>query len=249
MPNQRIHLLGANLDALSMQETLAKIEELIRLGKPSQHISINAGKINLMVRNPRLAEIINAAPLVSADGQSVVLAARYLGRHLPERVAGIDLFQELVKLSAEKGWKPYYFGAEEEVVERVVKLDQERYPELEIAGYRNGYFEEAESEQIAKEIRESGADILFVAFSSPKKEFWIHEYQETLQVPFMMGVGGSFDVLSGKTKRAPAWMQKAGLEWFYRFQQEPRRLFSRYIIGNLEFLFRVWREKRKEDKQ
>ena len=132
-----------------------------------------------------------------------------------------------------KGYKPY-FGAKQEVVEKVVDILL-KYPALKVAGYRNGYFAEEESENIAREINKSGADILFVGFSSPKKEKWINKYMPIMKVSFAMGVGGSFDVVAGVTKRAPKWMQKVGLEWFYRFIQEPRRMWKRYIIGNFKF--------------
>ncbi|RDX02256.1 WecB/TagA/CpsF family glycosyltransferase [Listeria kieliensis] len=239
---KRFYLLGTYLDPLSMQETLARIEQLILIREPVQHVAINAGKINLLQRDAELRSIINECSLISADGQAIVWAAKFLNHDIPERVAGIDLFQELVRLAAEKSWRVYYFGAKQTVVQKVVSKHQKLYPNLQVAGFRNGYFEE-ESEEIAAEIRASRADILFVGFSSPKKEFWIHANLEKLHVPFVMGVGGSFDVIAGKTKRAPLVMQKAGLEWFYRFLQEPRRMAKRYLIGNAIFLCSVLKEK------
>ena len=219
-----------------MDETLKKIQEYIESKAGVQHVVINAGKVNLMQENEELTRIINECPLINADGQSIVWGSKILGNSLPERVAGIDLFTELVKISAQNGYRPYFFGAKEEVVTEVVRRFKQQYPRLEVAGYRNGYFTDEESKSIAEDIRESGADILFVAFSSPKKEFWIKEHMKIMKVPFAMGVGGSFDVIAGKTTRAPKWMQKCGLEWFHRFVQEPRRMFKRYIIGNIKFL-------------
>ncbi|MHC5251303.1 WecB/TagA/CpsF family glycosyltransferase [Listeria kieliensis] len=244
MEGKRVHLLGSPLDLLTMNETLSQIETLISTQKPSQHVVINASKINLMAENSQLRTIIEESPLVNADGQSIVWAARFLGFKVSERVTGIDLFENIVIRAAEKGWRVYYFGATEEVVQIVVKKHRKKYPNLNVVGYRNGYFEEAESSSIAQKIHESRADVLFVAFSSPKKELWIHAHKDEMQVPFVMGVGGSFDVVAGKTKRAPRWMQKTGLEWFYRFIQEPRRMFKRYIIGNFRFIKHVFREKR-----
>lgn len=234
--SKRIRVLGSNLDPLTMEETLQRVEEIIKKGEPTQHVVINASKINLMNENKELADIVNECPLINADGQSIVWASRLLGYKVPERVAGIDLFIKIIEICAMKGYKPYFFGAKEEVVRTVVEKFKEQYPNLKTAGYRNGYFKDEESEEIATRINESGADILFVAFSSPKKEFWIRKYQPIMRVPFAMGVGGSFDVVAGVTKRAPKWMQKCGLEWFYRFIQEPRRMFKRYIIGNIKFI-------------
>lgn len=243
---KRVKFLNTYVDALSMNETLDKIQEYIDNKACVQHVVINAGKVNLMQEDKALTKIINECPLINADGQSIVWGSKILGNELPERVAGIDIFTELVRISADKGYKPYFFGAREEVVTEVVSRFKKQYPNLSVAGYRNGYFKEEESKSIAENIRKSGADILFVAFSSPKKEFWIKEHMEIMQVPFAMGVGGSFDVIAGKTKRAPRWMQKSGLEWFYRFIQEPRRMFNRYILGNIKFIKLIVEGKRYE---
>ncbi|MCD2502305.1 WecB/TagA/CpsF family glycosyltransferase [Clostridium sp. NSJ-145] len=234
--SKRVKFLNTFVDALTMDETLDQIQKYIESKECVQHVVINASKVNLMQENEELTKIINECPLINADGQSIVWGSKFLGNPLPERVAGIDIFTELVKVSAEKGYRPYFFGAKQEVVEEVVKIFKEKYPTLNVAGYRNGYFKEEESKNIAEEIRNSDADILFVAFSSPMKEFWIREHMDIMRVPFAMGVGGSFDVIAGKTTRAPKWMQRCGLEWFHRFIQEPKRMFKRYIIGNLKFL-------------
>lgn len=234
--SKRVKFLNTYVDALTMEETLEKIKDYIDNKACVQHVVINAGKVNLMQENEELTKIINECPLINADGQSIVWGSKILGNSLPERVAGIDIFTELVKISAEKGYRPYFFGAKEEVVTEVVRKFKEKYPNLDVAGYRNGYFSQEESKSIAEDINKSGADILFVAFSSPMKEFWIREHMEIMQVPFAMGVGGSFDVVAGKTTRAPKWMQKCGLEWFHRFIQEPKRMFNRYIVGNIKFV-------------
>lgn len=246
MENKRVTFLNSYVDALTMEETVSAAEKIIKRGIPTQHVVINASKMYLMNKDEKVRDIINNCELINADGMSIVWGANFLGKNIPERVAGFDLFVELVRLSALKGYKPYFFGATQEVVEKVVSKYEKEYPDLEIAGYRNGYFTEEESVEIAHEINESNADILFVAFSSPMKELWIEEYLEQTNVPFAMGVGGSFDVIAGKTQRAPMWMQKAGLEWFYRFIQEPRRMFKRNIVSNSSLIYRVVKEKIKE---
>lgn len=243
MVYRRVKFLNTHIDVLNMKETLEQIEKFIEKRECVQHVVINAGKINLMQKDKKLTQIVNKCPLINADGQSIVWGAKLLGNKLPERVAGIDIFTELVKISSEKGYRPCFFGATEEVVVEVINQFKRMYPELNIAGYRNGYFSDNESENIAKDIKKSKADILFVAFSSPKKEYWISENMNIMQVPFAMGVGGSFDIIAGKTTRAPKWMQKSGLEWFYRFIQEPRRMFKRYIVGNFEFCKLILQEK------
>lgn len=232
-----------------MEETIEEVEKIIKAGKPTQHVVINALKVNLMNEDPQLREIVNACPLINADGASIVWAAKKLGVPLKERVAGIDLFQNLVKVAAEKGFKIYLFGAKEEVVRKVKVIFEEKYPTLTIAGVRNGYFTEEDEPQIVADMAASGADMMFVAFSSPKKEYWVNKYIGSLNIPFVMGVGGSFDVVAGVTSRAPKWMQDHGLEWFYRFIQEPRRLWNRYIVGNRKFVVYTYKCRRQMKKE
>ena len=165
------------------------------------------------------------------------MGEKFLWKPLPERITGIDLMQNLVKLAYEKGYKIFFFGAKEEVVKKVVEKYSNEFSKDIIAGYRNGYFKQNEEEFVAKQIADSGADILFVAISSPKKEIFLNKYKGTINVPFIMGVGGSFDVVAGVIKRAPKWMQKCGLEWFYRLLQEPKRMWKRYLFTNVIFIY------------
>lgn len=239
----RYPILNTYVNAISLDETVDEIEKIIAKGVPTQHVVINASKVNLMEVDHELASIVNECPLINADGASIVWAAKKLGVPLRERVTGIDLFQRLVGLAAEKGYSIYLFGAKEEVVTKVKAIFEDRYPGIQIAGYRNGYFTETDEPQIVSDMAASGADMMFVAFSSPKKEYWVHKYIDQIGIPFVMGVGGSFDVVAGVTDRAPTWMQEHGLEWFYRFIQEPGRLWKRYIIGNLKFVVLTYRYK------
>tara|TARA_R110000796_G_scaffold37722_1_gene95006 strand:- start:45078 stop:45770 length:693 start_codon:yes stop_codon:yes gene_type:complete len=227
-----------------MQETLELVDNTIFKGEQLHHVVVNAGKIVSMQNDLQLRKSVNESDLINADGQAVVWASRILGKPLRERVAGIDLMMNLVELAYQKKYKIFFFGANEEVVKKVVNIYSEKYSTGIIAGYRNGYFKKKDEKLIANEIVESGANILFVAISSPTKENFLHENKEILQkVNFVMGVGGSFDVIAGKVKRAPFWMQKFGLEWFYRFIQEPKRMWKRYLIGNSKFIFLVIKEK------
>lgn len=228
---------------LTMDETVSEVDEIIKRKVPTQHVVINASKINLMNKDEELTNIINSCPIINADGASILWAAKKLGISLKERVTGIDLFEELLKLSNVKKYRIFLFGAKQEVVEKVKQIIEKKYPNVVIAGIRNGYFDQSKEQEIVDMIKESKADMLFVAFSSPKKEYWVNKYLQEMDVPFCMGVGGSFDVVAGITKRAPEWMQKSGLEWFYRFIQEPGRLFNRYIIGNLKFVLLTYKYK------
>lgn len=233
---RRVPILNTYIDALTMEETISEVEKIIARGVPTQHVVINANKVNLMNEDPELKRIVNECPLINADGISILWAAKVLGLPIKERVTGIDLFLNLVKVASEKGYKIYLFGAKEEVVRKVKKVFEEEYPTLQIVGYRNGYFTEEDEPEIVKNMAESGADMMFVAFSSPKKEYWINKYIDQLNIPFVMGVGGSFDVVAGVTERAPKWVQIRGFEWLYRLVQEPRRMWRRYVIGNAQFI-------------
>lgn len=232
----RIEMMGCLIDDLSMEETLEAVDGFIRSGRPHQHVVVNVDKIVKASHDPNLRDTINRCSLINADGMPVVWASRMLGKGLKERVAGIDLFESLMQRAAVRGWRVFLLGAREEVVVGVRDLYQRRYPGLQIVGYRNGYWSADQEGEVVAQIKSASADLLFVAISSPKKELFLGEYQASMNVPFAMGVGGSFDVAVGKVKRAPVWMQKAGLEWFFRFLQEPRRMFKRYFIDDVEFL-------------
>jgi N-acetylglucosaminyldiphosphoundecaprenol N-acetyl-beta-D-mannosaminyltransferase len=242
--NKRINFLGIPVDCLTMQETILLVDEAIKTNKKINHVVINAGKVVAMQKDTQLFNSVVTCDIVNADGQSIVWAARFLGLPMPERVAGSDLMPELVKLAAQKAYKCFFLGAKEEVVSKVVQIYRLQYGDQIIAGYRNGYFSTEEEVQVAQQISDSKAQLLFVAITSPKKENFMYKYRTLLQnVNFTMGVGGTFDVISGYTKRAPIWMQRIGLEWFYRFLQEPGRMWKRYLVGNSKFIWLVLKEK------
>jgi N-acetylglucosaminyldiphosphoundecaprenol N-acetyl-beta-D-mannosaminyltransferase len=239
----RIKFLKYNLDDLTLEETVDRVVELINSGNTQQHVVLNASKIVLMERNKELAEIINSCAIINADGMSIVWASKILGHKLKGRVTGIDLMQNLLEVADKKGYRIFLLGGEEEVVKIAVNKIQGKYKNLTVAGYRNGYFKKSEELKIVKQINDSNCQILFLGFSSPNKEFFLNDYKNLLKVPFCMGVGGSFDIIAEKYKRAPKRIQKVGLEWFYRYLQEPRRLWKRYTINNLLFVMLVFRYK------
>jgi N-acetylglucosaminyldiphosphoundecaprenol N-acetyl-beta-D-mannosaminyltransferase len=210
--------------------------------RPAYMTVVNASKVAAAGRDEELRRIIENADLITADGMSVVWASRLIGKPLKERVTGVDLFQAFAERAAAHGWPIFLLGAREASVKGAVETLASRHPSLRIAGYRNGYFDPAESPAIAESIRRSGAAILFVAMGSPGQERWIAEHLGSTGVRFALGVGGSFDHVSGLAARAPRWMQRAGLEWLYRLMREPRRLWRRYLVGNTVFVWRVLRQ-------
>ena len=239
---QRIELMGVPVDNLTMEETLEVINGFIQSGKPHQHVVVNVDKVVKARKDEDLRRIISRCALINVDGQPLVWASRLLGTPLKERVAGVDLFDALMRRSAEKGWRVFLLGAKEEIVTKVREVYSKRYPTLVFAGHRNGYWTEAEEPKVAEQVRDSRADLLFVAISSPKKERFLGQWQSFMRVPFAMGVGGTFDVAAGKVKRAPVIFQKAGMEWFWRFLQEPTRMFRRYFIEDMAFFGILGRE-------
>jgi N-acetylglucosaminyldiphosphoundecaprenol N-acetyl-beta-D-mannosaminyltransferase len=237
----RCEIFGVLLDLLTMDETVDRCARLVEAGEPVQHVVINAGKVVLMQDVPRLKDVIRDCALVNADGQSIVWAGRFLGKDVPERVAGIDLMHRLLAEAALRQWPVYFLGARQEVLDAAVARLRVQHPDLVVAGARNGYFRDDAA--VAQEIRNSGARLLFVGISSPRKEFFLAEHLHAMGPVFAMGVGGSFDVVAGLTKRAPVWMQRTGLEWFYRFMQEPGRMWKRYLVGNTRFVALVAKER------
>lgn len=242
--NKKIDFLGIPIDAITLEETVNQIDKSIQHGNRINHVVINAGKVVNMRNNEELYRSVVSCDLINADGQSIVWAARFLGYKIPERVAGIDLMEHLVELASKRNYRCFFFGAREEVIRKVVKIYRDQYGSSVVAGFRNGYFKDEEESAIARQIAESGANLLFVAMPSPKKEIFMYTHRDILSnVNFTMGVGGSFDVVAGYTKRAPFWMQKSGLEWFFRFIQEPKRMWKRYLIGNAIYISIILREK------
>ncbi|WP_274517876.1 WecB/TagA/CpsF family glycosyltransferase [Pseudomonas sp. GM49] len=225
-----------------MSETVATICSSIHSGHFTQHVVINVAKLIHMRSDPQLNTSVRSCDIINIDGMGIVWGARFLGHKVPERVAGVDLFHELLAMSADNGFSVYLLGAENEVVSSTANRVQQLYPALKIAGYHHGYFWNDEKTVVEK-IRESGAQLLFVAITSPKKENFINRWREELGIDFVMGVGGTFDVVAGKVKRAPLWMQRWGLEWFYRVIQEPKRMWKRYLLTNSKFAWLLIKEK------
>lgn len=239
---RRIEILDCPMDAATMDDTVATIQDRLEAGEFTQHVVVNVAKLVNMRTDSKLAESVQHCDLINIDGMGVVLGARFLGHHVPERVAGVDLFYRLLDMAATKQLPVYLLGAKAEVVSEAAERLQDQYPALIIAGYHHGYFWDHE-EDVVTAISDSGARLLFVAITSPKKENFINRWQQQLGVDFVMGVGGTFDIAAGRTQRAPLWMQNAGLEWLFRVIQEPGRMWKRYLVTNSKFAWLLLREK------
>ncbi|WP_295799701.1 WecB/TagA/CpsF family glycosyltransferase [uncultured Microbulbifer sp.] len=230
----RIELMNVPLDVATMSESVTAIAKRVDDHRFTQHVVVNVAKLIHMQRDTELSASVKSCDLINIDGMGIVWGARLLGHDVPERVAGIDLFYALLAMSSEKKFPVYFLGARREVVDEAVAKLQRQFPDLPVAGWHHGYFWDDEKAMVDK-IRRSGARLLFVAITSPRKENFIHKWRDSLGVDFVMGVGGTFDVVAGKVKRAPAWIQRAGLEWLFRLFQEPGRMWRRYLFTNAAF--------------
>ena len=240
---QKINFLETTIDNLNIDETLSRIE--ISLEKKEKIIreDINAAKIVWMHNNPSLKEIIHKADIINADGQSIIFASKLLGQPIKERVSGIDLMEHIISHADKKQWKIFFLGASEDIIIKTVNKYAQTYSKDIIAGYHNGYFTKDDEDNIVDIINIANADILFIGMPSPKKEYFIDNHFEKLNCYLIMGVGGSFDVIAGKVKRAPIWMQKYALEWLFRLFQEPRKMWKRYLYTNSMFIWLILKEK------
>lgn len=238
----RVDILDIPIDPLTMPQALVAVDEFIASRQPHHVFTADASGIMRAQEDPALQEIILQADLVTADGAGVLLASRLNGAALPERVSGVDLVEEISRLAAQRGYLIYLFGAADGVAKLAAAELQKRHPGLTIVGVRNGYFTTDEEAGIVREIAQARPDVLFVALGIPRQELFIRSHFAELGVPVMIGVGGSFDVISGTLKRAPRWMQRAGLEWLYRFAQQPSRLPR--LAALPQFVYASWRERR-----
>ena len=243
----RVGIGHALVDNCSYQGTCAAIIAHAKTGGESAYvITANAQHIVLLDRDRRLQEIFDRADLVVADGISLLLAARVYGHSLQERVAGVDMFQTLCCLAAENNLGVFLLGGRPNSAHLAAVVLKQRLPALRINTY-SPPFDFAETatglEETAQAIRAAKPDILFVSSGVPKQDYWIYNHGLHLSVPICVGVGGSFDVVAGVVRRAPLWMQNLGCEWLYRLCLEPRRLWRRYLIGNLEFAVIVARQR------
>lgn len=219
-----VKILDVPVHPLTMGEAVSALEESITSGEQAFVVTANAEIIMMCQEDAGYKKIVSQdAQLVLPDGAGAVWAGRHLGYKVPERVAGFDLYCQLLDKAAQKGYKAFFFGGSPGIAEAAKAKSEELYPGVQVVGCRNGYFKEEESQAIIDEINASGADMLFAALGAPKQEKWLVRYREQLKPKILMGIGGSFDVFAGKMERAPKWMQDASLEWLFRLYKQPSR--------------------------
>ena len=240
----RIELLGLPLDALTLDETVRVIVDRVERGEPTLQVSMNAAKYVRAVEDPLLRRFIRRATIVSPDGAGPLWAARRFGLRVPERVPGVDLMMALLPEAARHGWPVFFLGARPEVVERAAAAAVGRWPGLQVAGTHHGYFGPDQEAAVVERVRASGARLLFVAMGSPRQERFLDRWFDKTGVVYAQGVGGGFDVLAGTARRAPRWIQQAGLEGVYRMMLEPRKRWRRVVVDNARFVALVLRAAR-----
>jgi len=239
----QINAFNIKIHAATLSEFVSIIKQSLQQRKHLVQFGVNSATVNETRENEDFRRVINSADLLNIDGMSVVWALRCLGHKVPERVATPDLAEGVMAMAAENNFSVFLFGATDKVIPLCVENLKKVYPGMRVAGWRDGYYEAEEESTIIDQINQSGADILLIGISSPKKELLFDKYRDKLGAYYVLGVGGYFDILSGRTKRAPKWMQNRGLEWVFRLLQEPRRMWRRYLIGNNKFLWTLIREK------
>ncbi|MFN7016746.1 MAG: WecB/TagA/CpsF family glycosyltransferase [Fimbriimonadales bacterium] len=236
---QEARILGVRVHRVRMAEALERIEQLIQGREPSLVITADANAVLIALEDAEFRALLERASLITADGAGLLWAGRRLGQPFPERVSGVDLVEQLTRLSHEKGYRLYFLGAAPGVAERAAQNLLVKYPHAQIVGVQHGYFQAADEPAIAAQIAAARPDVLLIGMGMPRQEKWAWAHRDALGVPVMIGVGGSFDVYAGVVKRAPRWMQRTGCEWLWRLIQDPRKIKK---VRNLpRFAWRVWR--------
>ncbi|MGQ9512170.1 WecB/TagA/CpsF family glycosyltransferase [Thermodesulfitimonas sp.] len=233
---QRVEILGVPVDAVTVAGAVARVSELIARRGTHQVVTLNPEYLYRAQKEPDLLAIAREACLVTADGVGILWAASVYGYSLPERVTGIDLLVALCDRAAAEGWRVFFLGGQPGVAAAAAGRLREQYPGLVVAGEHHGYFAASEEAMVLEKIKAATPQLLFVGLGAPKQERWIYKYRQELKNVVAMGVGGSFDVLSGRTKRAPAWMRRWGLEWLGRLFYEPRRWRRMLVLPRFALL-------------
>lgn len=240
-PFPTIGVLGLPITKLTPAEALRQIERIYREETPALVAYANAHTLNLCVADPAYRQVMSRASIVLNDGAGIALAARINGNRFPANLNGSDFNPAILGLAAQHGWPVYFLGAKPGVAERAADAMRSRYPALQVAGCRDGYWAPAELTSVVEAIKASGATVVMAAMGNPLQEKWLDQHLAATGARIGVGVGAFFDFAAGEVPRAPAWMNRWGIEWVFRLLQEPKRLWKRYIVGNPLFLARVLR--------
>jgi len=236
-----VQILNCEFAAVTLADTADWARDWINSGRRGYICTVNVAILMMMRSDPKLQSFVDRASLVVVDGQPLVWASHLQSAHLPERVTGVDLVDQLCALAAKEGFGVYFLGAGRDVIETATKRLVDRFPGLDVCGIADGYFDTTEAPERARAIRESGAKILIVGMGVPRQEEFIESHWDELGIELTIPVGGSFEVIAGTARRAPVFLQRIGMEWSFRLAQEPRRLWKRYLVTNTQFIFHLLR--------
>ena len=240
---ERLTLLGIPFNNLTMREATEVIMQLVQQQQPKQVCFVNADCVNIALGNAEYTSVLSRASLVLGDGVGIRIAGAVCNQHVRENVNGTDLLPYLCESLQKRNEGVYLLGGKPEVAKTAAAKLQESYPGLKVCGYHHGYFTAEQEQEVITSIQRSSARLLLVGFGVPHQDLWIARNLAALNVGVALGVGGLFDFYSGRIPRAPTWMRELSLEWVYRLQQEPKRMWKRYLVGNAVFLFRILRER------
>ncbi len=245
MPQKKINVLGIKVDPLTTDELNIEIGKIIHDGRKELVLNVNVNAINQALRHPWMGDLLNSAAIVFCDGYGVILGAKILGYNIPERITYADWIWDISSFCEREGFSFFFLGAKEGIAKTAADRLREKFPNLEIVGIRDGYFDKAgtENEKIIEEINYASPDILLVGFGMPAQELWLKENWHKIDAHIALTGGACFDFISETVRRAPRWMSNNGLEWLFRLILEPRRMFFRYVIGNPLFLIRIIKER------
>jgi N-acetylglucosaminyldiphosphoundecaprenol N-acetyl-beta-D-mannosaminyltransferase len=238
----KVEILGIPIDNISMQVVRETIEKFILDGKSHKVYYANPHVLLMARKHPELSCQLKNADIVLPDGYGIVLASKILKLPIRRRINGLDFLWELAERASAKGWSFYFLGARRDVLIKSIEILKDRFEGIKIIGSHHGYFSGDEEDFIVSDIREKKPDIAVVCMGVGKQESFIDKYSSNLDVPVFFGNGAALDIISGRFKRAPPWMQKCGLEWTFRFFQEPQRLWKRYMVGNIKFMALILKE-------
>lgn len=238
-----VQILGVPIARLETEPALDEVERLYEEAEPQLVAYANAHTLNLAHTDPAYRALLTRAGVVLGDGAGVMIAARLARARLPVNLNGSDFNPEILRRAAARGWPVYFLGGVPGVAEAAAARWRSEIPSLEVAGARDGYFPRTDDGRVAASIKEAGAGVVMVAMGNPLQEWWIDTNLRATGARIGVGVGAFFDFSAGRVPRAPAWMNKAGIEWLYRLYQEPARMWRRYLLGNPLFLARVARER------
>ena len=231
-----MRILNCKFHWVTYDDVFQKARQCLNGGERGHFTTVNVAILMALRSNSRLREFVDRSLLTVADGQPIVWLSSLLGKPLPQRVTGVDLIEGLCRTAVETNSSVYFLGSRNKVVRQMVKQIQQQIPNLDIAGFHDGYFPDTDAAKRVDEIRQSGAALLLVGLGAPKQEAFIEDHWEQLGVQLAIPIGGAFDMLTGEKPRAPVWMQASGLEWLWRLMLEPKRLAGRYFSTGTSFL-------------